>query len=289
MSTGRQHHYKKTSIIIRRFYTEKESARPSRIHSNEGHEIYMLLKGDVSFSIEGRLYKMEPYDMLVISNQEIHHTIVNTDKPFERIYLYFDPELLEPYRMQHYNLMQLFEERRNGMGNRIDRSMVEKNNIRRYFDEMLRWYQTDVPEREVMMISILMQFLVTLNRAYSTYGEEDEKLSRDMGYNDKIYKVIHYISSNLDRKITLEELEKKFFINKYHLCHQFKDLTGYTMVEYMNYKKVLFAKEQLKKGKPISEVWVLLGFEDYSSFYRTFKKMVGISPKEYLANAKKKS
>lgn len=272
--------FKKNSIIVRRIYNEQQAKSKHHIHNNEGHELYMLLQGEVSFSIDGCFYKLEPHDMLLISNQEIHRTIVNPEMPYERIYMYFDPDLFAQFNMANYNLLQLFENRKQGFGNKIGREIVERYRLKEHFEEMYEWYQSKAPEREIMMISILLRLLVTINTICCTY-EEEERIKEDVGYNDKIYRVIRYISSRLDKKITLEELEKEFFINKYHLCHLFKNVTGFTIVEYMNYKKILAAKEQLKKGKPISEVWIHLGFEDYSSFYRTFKKIVGISPKQY--------
>jgi YesN/AraC family two-component response regulator len=132
------------------------------------------------------------------------------------------------------------------------------------------------------MVSILLQLIVKINTICSAKDEEDAGTRKDVGYNEKIYQIIRYISSNLDQKITLDELEKIFFIDKYYLCHLFKNITGYTVIEYMNYKKILSAKEQLKNGKPISEVWVQLGFLNYSGFYRAFKKIAGMSPQEYM-------
>ena len=100
--------------------------------------------------------------------------------------------------------------------------------------------------------------------------------------NDKINDIIRYISDNLTTKITLDDLTQKFFLSKYYLCHEFKRNTGFTVFDYIRYKRVLDAKMRLQNGQPISEVWCELGYVDYSNFYRTFKKTVGMSPKEYL-------
>ncbi|MBE5960458.1 MAG: helix-turn-helix domain-containing protein [Lachnospiraceae bacterium] len=279
--------FDKTSIIVRKIRSDKNSSTEHRIHTNDGHELYLLLQGDVSFSIDGCIYKLVPGDMLMISNKEIHKTIVNKEIPHERIYIYFDPDFMSQFDISSYDLLQMFENRRLGFGNKISADLVQENKVYCYFEEIYRWYQSDSPERQIMMVSILLQLLVKVNTICSKNDGEDIRIQKNEGYNDKIYRIIRYISSNLDRKISLEELEKQFFINRYHLCHLFKNITGFTVIEYINYKKVLAAKEQLKKGKQIAEVWVFLGFEDYSSFYRSFKKIVGISPKEYLNNAAK--
>lgn len=270
-----------TSIIVRKIYTPPHTKVEHRIHTNDGHELYLLLQGDVSFSIDGSIYKVEPMDMLLISNKEIHRTIVNPEFPHERIYIYFDPDVVSQLTGSEYELLDMFEKRELGFGNKIERDIVKQNELYSSFMELYQWYRSKEPERYVMMISVLLKLLVKINKICENSRREAGELGPDIGYNEKIYKVIRYISMNLDRKISLDELEENFYINKYHLCHLFKEITGFSVMEYANYKKILAAREKLKKGKPISEVWVNLGFEDYSSFYRTFKKVSGISPKEY--------
>lgn len=278
----KKHTFSETSIIIRRCYNDKNNKKEHRIHSNEGHEIFLLLQGDVSFSIDGNIYKIKPQDLLLISNKEIHRPIVNTEVPYERMYIYFDPDFFAQFSSHAYDLLQMFENRRLGFGNKIDSKIVEEYKIYDDFLEIHNWYQSKAPERQTMMISILLQLLVKINRICNENTFAFEKVKEDLGYNEKIYQIIRYTSSHLNRKISLDELESKFYINKYHLCHLFKKITGFTILEYINYKKVLEAREKLKKGISVSDVWIHLGFEDYSSFYRAFKKITGLSPKEYL-------
>lgn len=270
-----------TDIIIRKIYTETPAARSHYVHTNEGHELYLLLQGDVSFSIDGQLYQVEPYDLLIISNKEIHRTIVNPNIPHERIYIYFDPDAVAKFNTPAYNLLHIFENRKLGYGNRIGWKLVQEQGIPSYFEQILEWSKSDLPERNAMMLSILIQLIVKVSSVF-LYNEADEKLKEDAIYNGKIYLILNYIASNLHKKITLKELEDTFYINKYYLCHLFKDVTGFTIQEYITYKKVSTAKEFLKKGYAINDVCLNLGFEDYSNFYRVFKKIAGISPREYV-------
>ena len=278
----------KTGIIIRKHYSEKNSFDNYYLHTNPGHEIYLLLQGDVSFSIDGQVYKVNPHDMLLISNQEIHRVIVNSDVPHERLYIYFDPEYFSQFSNSKYNILRAFERKKLGYGNIIDHEIVEQNNFPELMDELYKCYHSDKPEKEAMLISLLIQLLVKINNIYSYKEELEDIPKKDSNYNGKLYLILNYISDNLDKKITLEELENKFFINKYYLCHLFKNLTGFTVLEYINYKKVSAAKELLRKGTPINDIYNKLGFNDYSSFYRTFKKTTGSSPKQYLASFLKK-
>lgn len=288
MLTRTKTSFRKTNFIVRRKQSEDGKKANHRIHTNDGHEIYMLIEGDVSFSIDGVIYKLEPYDMLLISNKEIHKTIINDNGPYEREYIYFDPEYMAQFSDKDYDLLKMFESRRWGFGNKISREIVLENGLDKYLDEMQEWYASEAPEKYAMITSILIKLLVKINAIRGEENIEAEGGSSDLNYNEKVYQIIRYFSSNIDRKISLDELEKEFYINKYHLCHLFKKVTGFTVMEYMNYKKILIAREKLKKGVPISEVWSQSGFDDYSSFYRCFKKVSHMSPKEYAEAAKKK-
>lgn len=270
-------------ITIRNVYTENPLKRKDShyVHTNDGHELYLLLKGDVSFSIDGQIHKLSPYDLLIINNKEIHRTIVHSDIPHERIYLYFNPSIVARLNSEKLNLLKIFEDRKLGYGNKIDQKLVRESNIPEYILQIYEWSKSDLPEKNAMMMSILVQLIVKVTNIFS-YNELDEKIREDSSYNGKIYHILNYISANLHRKITLDELEKNFYINKYYLCHLFKKVTGFTLIEYVTYKKVTLAKDYLLKGYAINTICMSLGFEDYSSFYRIFKKIVKISPQKYL-------
>ena len=53
---------------------------------------------------------------------------------------------------------------------------------------------------------------------------------------------------------------------------------GITLTEYITKKRVYIAKELILSKVPISQVAQNVGFNEYSSFYRAFTKILGISP-----------
>ena len=90
-------------------------------------------------------------------------------------------------------------------------------------------------------------------------------------YQTKEYNLLNYV----------DLLEKQFFVNKYYLSHTFKKSTGFTVVEYITHKRIIWAMDLLTVGQPALEVAHTVGFSDYSTFYKAFKKITGISPREY--------
>jgi YesN/AraC family two-component response regulator len=52
--------------------------------------------------------------------------------------------------------------------------------------------------------------------------------------NKLICEILIYIDKNIKNKITIEELENKFFYNRYYIMKLFKKEIGLTIVEYIN-------------------------------------------------------
>lgn len=275
---------KSKSIIVRKQYTPpQEKEEKHLVHMNERHELYMLLQGEATFSIEGRLYHVEPYDVLLISNQEIHCVMVNSELPYERVYIYFKPEHLQTFCTKEYNLLRLFEhDGRPAEGNKIDHESVIKFGLDKYFLQMYEYYSAKLPESGVLLTSLLLRMLLDLNHVYDESRQVEAKEDETPSHSEKIDDIIRYISEHLSERITLDDLTKKFYLSKYYLCHEFKRVTGFTVFDYIRYKRILSAKMKFQNGQMINEVCRELGYEDYSNFYRTFKKITGMSPKEYM-------
>jgi len=119
-------------------------------------------------------------------------------------------------------------------------------------------------------------------RKNSYYRNSDlgktEKADRDY---KRIKPVIQYIHGNLESNLSLDELAGIFYLSKYHLGYLFKKATGFTINEYIISRRISKARELLKNNLPVSQVCEMVGFRNLSHFIRTFKKMVGMSPKKY--------
>ena len=95
---------------------------------------------------------------------------------------------------------------------------------------------------------------------------------------EKINEIILYINRNLTSKLTLDTLSGRFYMSRYYISHLFTEKTGITLKEYITKKRIMLAKEKLLEKKPLGQVAREVGFSDYSSFYRAFKKTLGYPP-----------
>lgn len=93
--------------------------------------------------------------------------------------------------------------------------------------------------------------------------------------------IIKYINDNLSETISLDELAKKANMSKYHFCRLFKKYTGKSPMNFVSFMRVEKAKELLKKGEDTWSVSFKIGFSNPGSLSRHFKRLTGLTPKEY--------
>ena len=91
-----------------------------------------------------------------------------------------------------------------------------------------------------------------------------------------------YLDEHYTEKIVLDDLAEKFFINKFYLSKIFRETYGTTINNYLISKRITRAKQLLRfTDMTVEEVGVAVGLEDANYFSRMFRKVEGISPREY--------
>lgn len=101
-------------------------------------------------------------------------------------------------------------------------------------------------------------------------------------YSQHVAVAKKYIDTYFCEPITLEMLAQKAFVSKYYLVHDFTKEIGQSPIQYLLNVRINFAKIFLKSSNyAIKHISQLSGFNDYAYFSATFRKLTGISPKDY--------
>jgi AraC family transcriptional regulator of arabinose operon len=102
------------------------------------------------------------------------------------------------------------------------------------------------------------------------------------GIDSRIAKAQVFIESNYDRVFTLKEVAAAVNISASRLAHLFKDQTGLTILEWRDEKRMMTAAQLLRGSRtPISAIAEKVGYVDAPYFSRTFKRLIGCTPKQY--------
>lgn len=128
------------------------------------------------------------------------------------------------------------------------------------------------------MQRLILEILIEM-RLHHT---ESTSLSKyDTKYFKEVKEAILYIQSNYKKKITLEDLSKAMYIDKYTLSKKFKAFTGITIVDYINDYRCKMALSMIQKGEQINSAARNCGFNNISFFTKTFKRHIGNLPSFY--------
>jgi AraC-like DNA-binding protein len=134
-------------------------------------------------------------------------------------------------------------------------------------------------QRLLALLEILMQLSHSrdlkpiLSSSYTTnsYGDVD-----------KINTVFEFIVKNFNEKIYVDQIASKLHMSIASFSRYFKHHTRKTFTDYVTEIRIGHACRLLmENNKSISEISYDSGFDNLSNFYRHFKKIMGIIPKEY--------
>ena len=125
---------------------------------------------------------------------------------------------------------------------------------------------------------LILKILIEI-RTYHTNSISVSKY--DIKYFKEVKDTIVYIQNNYNKKITLEELAKETYIDKFSLSKKFKEFTGITVVTYINNYRSKQALLMIQKGEQIGDAARICGFNNISFFTKTFKNYTGNLPSFY--------
>jgi len=103
----------------------------------------------------------------------------------------------------------------------------------------------------------------------------------------RLERALQFIELNLNENISLQMVSKKAFSSLSHFHRIFFAMTGYSLKDYIRKRRLSNAALALVSSqKKIIDLALEAQFETGESFTRSFKKMFGMSPKEFRAQKK---
>jgi AraC-like DNA-binding protein/mannose-6-phosphate isomerase-like protein (cupin superfamily) len=271
---------------FRLFHIKDRLLQQFELHYHDFNKIIVFISGEVTYLIEGKAYKLKPWDILFVSNHEIHKAIINSEEVYERIVIWVNSSFLDKHNYEKNDLLTCFllaSERKNNLL-RLDADMLTY--IKKLLTDIEEESRNELFGNALLRNSLFLQFIVSLNRFIL---QEKNVAVADVRYDDTVANILEYINKNLQENLAIEGISDKFYINKYYLMHKFKENTGYTIHSYILQKRLIKAGLLIKSGMSVIEVSENCGFGDYSSFIRAFKKVYGMAPRQYYKESIKES
>ena len=258
-------------------HTLSENSSQSYYHeptSHRQHEVLLLLRGEVSYLIEGETYAVSEGDMIFVAPDEIHTLKINCALPYERIVFLFDMRVLnDMMRELNIDLGAFSYDGRNRF-HVIKSKMVKKYGLDKLLVNIISYDDSDKYKR-LLIMSKLIRFAVAIdkmieeNRHDFTLPDSRDKL---------IAAVTEYVDRHISEPIRLDDLADKLYVSKSTLCHKFSAVMNTTVNQYVALKKMRYAENLILDGASAAEAAVAAGYDNYASFFYNYKKLMGKSP-----------
>lgn len=111
----------------------------------------------------------------------------------------------------------------------------------------------------------------------SRHLQEQEK----MQYSRNVLLILEYIHKHYAVNLSLQDIAEAVQLSEGHTRKCFKQEVGITVVDYLTEYRIRRAKELIKSGERITNVYEKVGFTSSQYFSYVFKKNEGVSPSEY--------
>jgi AraC-like DNA-binding protein len=134
-------------------------------------------------------------------------------------------------------------------------------------------------EQQTLTLDLLAQLILR-------YSEKPPDLAKLETEIQPVHHVRDYLEDNYNREISLEQLAQVANLSSFHLNRSFSRTFGMPPHAYQIQMRIIMAKRLLIKGRSIESVAIETGFVSQSHFGSHFKRLVCITPKQYIQDSK---
>lgn len=272
-------------ITIDRIIRSYNYNMPSK-HFHDEYEIYYLLEGERYYFIDQQSFYINKGTLVIIKKGQIHKTSFANSTYHDRILIELKEEPFASYfnMMGDVNFHDFFDNYAGIM------QLDEKG--QKHIEYLLTSIATEIQQKlmgyETAIMTKLSQILLYVMRKKNSTSlilSENTRSSK----HKKIDDIASYITSNYTSPMSLDSLSKDFYVSKCYLSRIFKEITSFTVNEYINMHRIKKAEDLLLNSDyTIQEISEMIGFTNISYFERLFKKFTETSPLKYRKLNRKK-
>ncbi len=249
------------------------------IHFHEEVELLYCKMGSMRVNFINSSATLTPGDVLFINERTPHETLTTSDKNIISL-VQFDsrPFLSERagYKNRHataflnerfhtYSLLRSHEPPAQDLMSYLNRLVEECNNRQNAWSEYIRGY-----------ITLTVAALGRNNLLFTPHAMCNAALLV------RLEPVFSFIDTNFTSPITLEDMADAIHLNRSYLCRLFRQATGSTLTQYLNFVRIYESEMLLINTKDsITDICDKVGFSDSAYYDRVFRRLNGCAPTAY--------
>lgn len=237
---------------------------------HESLEIILVTDGTGLIYCDFEGYKVKKNEILIINSDVVHgFNVSDDDKFFKYHYLILSRDFCLENGLDISKVM--FTE------------LISDAKITGKYLNVVKAIEKQEPFGELAIRAAILELLYSLCNGYIKAETKKEGSKEQKVCN--IRTAIAYIRENLSGKISIKELASASGISEYYFIREFKRITHFTPVTYINMSRCDLAKKLLSEGEyNVGEVADMCGFDNMPYFTKTFKRYIGVLPSEIKKN-----
>lgn len=253
-------------------------------HYHPFYEMLIFLGKEADHLIEGHPFHIQQNDMVLLAPSRLHKSVYPKGEPSKRIVISF------MYPDDGYGANDVFNTLLEPFNTEVPIFRFEPEDRSRLFGILNEIYsfskRPSYTTSETDVFYIHIKFAEFLHTLYSLQKKNIYK--DDTTYNSierKIYDITAYIHANYSKDLSLEAIAEQFYISPCYLSHQFKTVTHFNLMNYIQMTRIRNVEYKLiSTNDKISDIAESCGFTSFSQFNRIFKKISGVSPSDFRKN-----
>ena len=238
----------------------------SQINNHDIFEMIFIKRGDLSYMIEGKLYKPAKNTLIITPPLQNHSFSFESDEAYERYNILFDEKKLPAClfdKLPTESMVIHFE------SNTLVSDLFKK------MDYYCENFAND--DLELLLTHLITEVLYNVSLTSDSLIQNDRYTS-----NPIVQAALTYIHNHLNTPINVNDICEELYISKSHLHHLFMEYLNITPQKYILSKKLSVAQRELRAGRKATDVYTDCGFSDYSTFFRAYKNFFGYAPSEEI-------
>jgi len=253
------------------------------LHYDKDLIIEYYRRGEASIHIEGNFYNINEGDIIILNPDEVHVSTKKHDCYMEKIVLHISDTLLHQFGADRTVFFDTISKKPKGIGNLISADTVEKLFLNDKINDCLDYAKNNSLEAQVLITCKIIELLYELSNLVDRVDDTDIYSASS---NKTANQIMDYINRHYTEDITLETLAERFHFSKYYISHLFKDYVGISPYDYLIIRRLYVCNNLIRGKYTVRQACLMVGFNNYSNFYRLYKKHFKITPQQFKEQLK---
>jgi AraC family L-rhamnose operon regulatory protein RhaS len=275
-------HFTDTEIPVR---VQRLRQADLHLHRHEFTELVLVVEGSGDQLFDAHHVPIASGDAFVIDVNHAHGYRATRDLDIvnvlfdEGFLLEREPSLAAMPSYQALVHLEPLARRRLEFGAKLRLDSVSMSQARTLAREMERELSDRGEGYVARTVALLVELIVLLCRSYGASEGPAQRGLADVG------RVVGYLEHHYDEQISLADMARIAAMSERSLLRKFSAATGTTPIQYLLQVRIAHGTRLLRTTSlSITEIAGLVGFEDGNYFARTFRRELGVSPREYRAS-----